>query len=216
MAKKKIWDPEEVAVDEAYESIPPALVRSRLAYTPTEQDQEVYRTWARYLNISKTAQVCGLSRESVSKRLALVRAWLQDQFIDDAADVRAQHLALLQQHYSELRELWDVARLINPACGRKSAGKKGTTSHGKVEKLDRPIQIVKEMRETLKTIAAYIGVLRVTEDGAGDDSGDRVAGIPRQTYIQNQIIQLQVQLEREQEMDSARAGRVISQDGSGG
>lgn len=171
-------------------------------WTPTDRDLQMYRDWSSGIAIPDLVKRFKVTSPAVHDRLAKTSAWFRVFYMDDIAELRTQHTSLLMQQYRELQVLWDAARIAMPGKGRSrgSTKKPAGTKAGDPVRLDRPIQIVKEMRQTLESIGALLGA-RTPQSIGADGGEDRVAGMPRSGVILREITKLTVQLERERQLE---------------
>ncbi len=184
-------------------------VEDEAEWSPTVRDIDAYHEWARGIQVEEIANRLELSRTQTFARLQQTSAWIRQERLDDIAELRTQHVMLLMRQYRQLEQLWDAARIAIPGKGRSRGTKpapEGGTKVGDVVRLDRPIQIVKEMRQTLEAIGVLLGVRTARADGgdAGDD--ERVAGMTRSGVLLREILKLQVQMEREVQLEQGIGG----------
>lgn len=156
-------------------------------FSPTERDLQAYEMHCQGISADDISDAVGLSRRSVLARIRQTAEWWRGEKIGDIIEVRTQAVALLMLHYRQLKDLWDTARRVEQ--GKRS-------KNGDPIRLDRPIQIIKEMRNTLESMGKFLGVYVDPDERVGGDDGERVAGMSRSDVIRRTIERYEAMYER--------------------
>lgn len=157
-------------------------------FSPTERDLQAFEMHSRGISANEIARTLQQSRASVLERVRKTAEWWRFEKIGEITEIRTQSVALLMRHYNELDALWQAS--IKNCSGK-------TAQPGDPIRLDRPIQIVKEMRNTLESIGKFLGAYVDPEDNPAGGESERVAGMSRADVIQRTISKYTRMYERE-------------------
>lgn len=191
MAKKKpTADTEE---KRALEAVGDHLANGKTygeGFRPTDRDLLMYRDYALGLPWKEIVKKHRVKQEFFYRRMRYVSDYVQSELIDDIRAIRAEQQTLLMWHYRQLAGMWDAScteTKSDKKTGLEVAGKPGSP-----RRLDNPIGIIKEMRQTLESVDRLLGIsVKPQSDGDDDDSDERIAGLPRRVAIMNQMRKLQ-------------------------